>query len=247
MSDVLVLCYHSLSPTWDADLALAPDEFERQIDHLLHRGWHPCTFADAVLAPPAAKTLAITFDDAFASVKTYAAPVLSERGAPATVFAPTAFMSGGATLTWPGIEHWRQTDAAGELRAMDWSDLAELAELGWEIGSHTRTHPHLTRLGDSELAHELVESRKECAQALGRDCLTIAYPYGDVNERVADAASAAGYLAGAALASHLARLGAHRHPRIGVYNADGAWRYRLKVSRAMRELRAMRRWPGSPG
>jgi peptidoglycan/xylan/chitin deacetylase (PgdA/CDA1 family) len=246
MSDVLVLCYHALSPTWGAELSTTPEAFEQQIAQLLRRGWHPSTFADAVLSPPSRKTLAITFDDAFASVDRYAVPVLERYGAPATVFAPTAFMSGGKSLSWPGIEHWGKSGDAHELEAMDWTDLAALTERGWEIGSHTRTHPRLSQLGDSELARELVESREECTRALGLDCVTIAYPYGDVNERVADAARAAGYLAGAALSGHLARLGPHRHPRVGIYYADTSWRFGLKVSRAMRELRATGLWPGSP-
>ena len=48
---------------------------------------------DAVLDPPAAKTLAVTFDDGFASVLERAEPILSSLGLVATVFAPTSFMS----------------------------------------------------------------------------------------------------------------------------------------------------------
>jgi peptidoglycan/xylan/chitin deacetylase (PgdA/CDA1 family) len=243
MSDTLVLCYHALSPTWDTDLSITPDAFEQQIELLLRRGWHPSTFADAVLSSPRRKTLAITFDDAFASVKRYALPVLECHGAPATVFAPTAFMSGAKALSWAGMDQWGESGDAHELEAMDWADLATLAEHGWEIGSHTRTHPHLTQLGDSELARELVDSREECARALGRDCLTIAYPYGDVDDRVAEAARDAGYLAGGVLSGQLVRLGPHRHPRVGIYNTDVAWRFRLKLSRPLRELQATRLWP----
>jgi peptidoglycan/xylan/chitin deacetylase (PgdA/CDA1 family) len=243
MSDVVVLCYHAFSSTWSAELSLAPEEFERQIGQMLRRGWHPTTFIDAVLRPPARRTLAITFDDAFESVKTYAVPVLARHGVPATVFAPTAFLAGGETLAWPGIDHWQRTDDSTELTAMGWTDLAELAGRGWEIGSHTRTHPRLTQLTDAELELELAGSREECARRLGRECLTIAYPYGDVDERVADAARRAGYRAGGALSSRLTRLGPYRYPRVGIYRADVSWRFRLKASRPMRELRASKLWP----
>jgi peptidoglycan/xylan/chitin deacetylase (PgdA/CDA1 family) len=243
VTDVLVLCYHAVSPTWEADLSLAPEEFEHQVDYLLDRGWHPMTFADAVLGAPARRKLAITFDDAFASVKTYAAPVLASRGAPATVFVPTAFPSTGRALAWPGTEQWQATAHAGELSPMGWSDLDELAQAGWEIGSHTRTHPRLTQLADAELERELADSKEECTRQLGRTCDTIAYPYGDVDRRVADAARRVGYRAGAALSSRLERLGPHRHPRVGIYHGDVAWRFRLKASRPMRELRASMLWP----
>jgi peptidoglycan/xylan/chitin deacetylase (PgdA/CDA1 family) len=243
MTDVLVLCYHAISPTWDAELSVTPDEFEYQVDYLLGRGWHATTFADAVLNAPARRTLAITFDDAFASVKTFAAPVLGRLGAPATVFAPAAFPSSGRNLDWPGIDHWELTPHATELIPMSWADLGELAELGWEIGSHTLTHPRLTQLDEAELEHELADSREECTRRLGRRCESIAYPYGDVDARVASAARRLGYSAGAALSSRLARLGPFRHPRVGVYHGDDRGRFRLKAARPMRELRASRFWP----
>jgi hypothetical protein len=44
MTVPLVLCYHALSPTWEAELSITPDAFERQIELLLRRGWHPATF-----------------------------------------------------------------------------------------------------------------------------------------------------------------------------------------------------------
>jgi peptidoglycan/xylan/chitin deacetylase (PgdA/CDA1 family) len=245
MPDVVVLCYHALSPSWDAELSVTPGEFERQIDHLLRRGWRAVTFAEAVLAPPVRRTLSITFDDAFASVKRYAVPILARHGVPATVFAPTAYMDGEARFAWPGVEHWQRTPSAGELDALDWDDLGELAELGWEIGSHTRTHPHLTQLDEPTLQRELEASREEVEGHLGRACDTIAYPYGDVDARIVEAARRAGYRAGAALSGALTRLGPHRYPRVGIYHGDSWPRFQLKAARPMRMLRATRLWPGS--
>jgi peptidoglycan/xylan/chitin deacetylase (PgdA/CDA1 family) len=241
MTDVLVLCYHALSPTWESELSLTPETFEYQVRHLLDRGWHPTTFAAAVLEPPASRTLAITFDDAFASVKRYAAPVLARLGAPATIFAPTAFI-GGRPLSWAGLDTWQDTPDAGELDAMTWDDLGALAKLGWEIGSHTQTHPRLTELSAPDLERELVESRDECSRILGVACRSIAYPYGDVDARVADAARRVGYCAGAALPSRLERLGPYRYPRVAIYRHDASWRFRLKAARPVRELRASKLW-----
>ena len=130
-------------------------------------------------------------------------PILSSLGMPATVFAPTSFMSERQPLQWSGIDHWLQTDAAPELRGMSWEDLGRLHEDGWEVGSHTRTHPRLTNLDDAAVRDELAQSRHEIATQLSAPCETVAYPYGDVDARVADAAESAGYLAGAALASGL--------------------------------------------
>jgi peptidoglycan/xylan/chitin deacetylase (PgdA/CDA1 family) len=242
VSDQLVLCYHAVSPTWDAELSVTPEALERQIAFFTRRGWHATTFTAGVLNPDPGRTLAITFDDAFASVKHYALPILSELGVPATVFAPTAFLDGEPELRWAGVDHWGSSPHAAELAPMRWADLRELAEAGWEIGSHTRTHPHLTLLDDESLERELSESRDQCARRLGRACDSIAYPYGDVDDRVAAASRRAGYRAGAALSSSLERLGPLRHPRVGIYRADDWRRFRLKASRPMRGLRASRLW-----
>jgi peptidoglycan/xylan/chitin deacetylase (PgdA/CDA1 family) len=242
VGDVLILCYHALSPAWEDPLAVPPDEFERQLTHLLRRRWHPMTFTAAVLAPASGRALAITFDDAFASVFKHAAPVLEHYGAPATVFVPSGFISSG-TLSWPGISHWEHSPHAPELHAMSWDDLGQLADRGWEIGSHTVSHPHLTELDDERLSAELDGSREDLTGRLGTRPTSIAYPYGDVDPRVAAQAADSGYQAGAALSSRLARLGPLRSPRVGIYRVDRSWRFRLKVAHGMRGLRASRVWP----
>lgn len=236
-TDVLVLCYHAVSPTWDAALSVTPDALERQLTWLVREGWRGATFRDVVLAGPIGRTLVVTFDDAFRSVIDLAYPVLSGLGLPATVFAPTSFMSHRQTLVWPGIEHWGTT-APSELEGMSWDDLGLLAEVGWEIGSHTRTHPHLSTLDDAALHAELADSRTEVACQLDRACDTVAYPYGDVDERVAAAASFAGYAGGVALSPSLYNPGPHRWPRVGIYHPDDWWRFRAKVNRSSRLLRA---------
>ncbi|MFZ0040423.1 MAG: polysaccharide deacetylase family protein [Solirubrobacteraceae bacterium] len=228
MKSSLVLCYHAVSPAWEADISVTPEALERQVGGLLRRGWRVASFREAMTAP-APGTMAITFDDAFHSVHEHALPVLRALGVTATVFAPTAFMATG-TLAWPGIDHWLQGPSAGELRAMTWSDLGELAELGWEIGSHTCTHPRLTQLDDAALTRELTESRQECARQLDRVCDTLAYPYGDFDERVARRATEAGYVACATLTPLRATLGADTGSRVGIYHEDTWLRFRLKTS-----------------
>ncbi len=220
---------------------MTPDDLERQIGFLISRGWRATTFSEAVLNPTGRRTLAITFDDAFASVCRYAVPILAGFGVPGTVFAPTSCILTGR-LGWAGIEHWENSPALAELMAMSWDDLGALADSGWEIGSHTRTHPHLTQLDAESLALELEGSREDFASQLGRPSDVIAYPYGDVDARVAERAASAGYRAGAALSSQLKRLGPYRQPRVGIYHEDAWWRFQLKTARAMRELRASPAW-----
>lgn len=231
MSELLVLCYHAISPKWSAALSVTPDAFERQVSNLVRHGWTSATFSEVIRQRPTSRTVAFTFDDAFASVKTYALPVLAQLDAKATVFAPTDYISRQAPLAWSGLEQWEQSADADELTPMTWDDLGELAELGWEIGSHSRTHPLLTSLDDDALATELCESRAECAERIGRPVTAIAYPYGDVDDRVAAHTRHAGYAAAAALAWPSPESHRYRYPRMGVYHKDSWPRFRLKLAR----------------
>ena len=90
---------------------------------------------------------------------------------------------------------------------------------------------------------ELVESKATVEERLGRDCVTLAYPYGDYDERVVAAAGAAGYAAAGTLPARLPPARPLAWPRLGVYHGDDERRFRLKVSRVMRRLRGSRLWP----
>ncbi len=70
---------------------------------------------------------------------------------------------------------------------------------GMEFGSHTHTHPILSRLEPAQLEAELTESRRILERELGRPCEVISYPVGmgeAVDGDVATAARRAGYRLG---------------------------------------------------
>jgi peptidoglycan/xylan/chitin deacetylase (PgdA/CDA1 family) len=240
VSHPIVLCYHAVSESWSAPLSVTPHELERHIRLLIARGYRSETFTQAILAPPAARTVAVTFDDAYRSVFELAFPILSRCGLRGTVFVPTAFAGSGSPMAWPGIDHWLGGPHEADLLPMSWDQLRRLAEAGWEIGSHTRTHPRLTQLDDESVAHELADSRRECEEGLGRPCRSLAYPYGDHDQRVVQAAREAGYAAACTLPGRWHPPDPHCWPRIGVYYPDHGVRFRLKISPVLRRLRAGR-------
>lgn len=235
--DTLILCYHALSPTWPADLSVAPAAFAEQLGQLAKAGYRGVTFSDAVRRQARGKEVAVTFDDGFTSVVAHAKPVLDELGWPATLYAVTSFAEGGRPLCWDGIDHW-VGEYDDELRSLDWDGLRALRDDGWEIGSHTVTHPWLTRTDDETLERELAGSYAAVEEALG-ECESIAYPYGDVDERVIAAAGRAGYAYGAALPARWGEIGALEWPRVGVYRPDDLRRFRLKTSRLVRRTRSL--------
>ena len=247
MSDVLVLCYHAVSPRWPADLSVTPEAFERQLQLLVARGYRGATFHEAVTSPPDGPTLAVTFDDAYLSVLELAKPVMDRLGLVGTVFVPTDYPERDQPMAWPGIDQWLGGEHEDELRPMSWAQMRDLADGGWEIGSHTCSHPHLTELDIDTLDREMIVSRKECERHLGRPCMTIAYPYGDYDERVVAAAERAGYQGACTLPARFHEAQPLEWPRVGVYFGDDDRRFRMKVSPLMRRLRASRAWSAVDG
>ncbi|MCB0875114.1 MAG: polysaccharide deacetylase family protein [Solirubrobacterales bacterium] len=242
MTDVLVLCYHGVSDVWPAGSAVPAAQIERQISTLLDRGYVGATFRDAVAAPPSPRTFAVTFDDAFRSVYANARPVLDSLGVTGTVFVPTALVGSEQPMAWRGTDQWLGSPYEDELIPMSWDELGELGELGWELGSHSRTHPRLPTLNGDALRDEIGGSREDLETRTGTPCTSIAYPYGDYDEAVVDASRSAGFTAGGALAGRVRKPGAMLFPRVGIYGKDGAARFRLKASPAIRRLRASHLW-----
>lgn len=240
--NVLVLAYHAVSEDWEATLSVRTQRFEAQIARLAERGYRGVTFAEAVRGEYEGKAVAITFDDGYRSVLEVAKPILDAHGMPATAFLVTDHVGSERPMTWDGIDCWLDGPHADELIPMSWAEARQLVDDGWEIGSHTRTHPKLTEVDDARLREELEGSRAECERQLGRPCETIAYPYGDLDLRVEEAAMRAGYAGAAALAPRPGRPPAFCWPRTGVYQIDNRRSFEIKTSRTVRRLQRTRSW-----
>lgn len=74
-----------------------------------------------------------------------------------------------------------------------WEQAREMDASGLEIGSHTVTHPILTKVDESQLRHELVESRERLESILKRRVDLFCYPNGNYNSAVAIEVERAGY------------------------------------------------------
>jgi peptidoglycan/xylan/chitin deacetylase (PgdA/CDA1 family) len=80
-----------------------------------------------------------------------------------------------------------------EQAGMRAADIRALAAEGHEIGFHTLRHDYLPNLDDDQLAAAMVDGRETLAELAGAEVKVLAYPSGGVDDRVADAARAAGY------------------------------------------------------
>jgi len=220
--DLVILCYHAISDDWPGVGAVEPRALDRQVRHLLRRGYRPLTLSAALAADPGERRLVVTFDDAFHSVLERGLPILQRLGVPATLFVPTDFPAEAAPMTWSTLEQWLGTVHEAELHCMSWEGVRRLAGLGWEIGSHTCSHPKLTELPRDEAAEELVRSKRVCEDELQRPCPSLAYPFGLRDPRVVALASEAGYERGVTLGDRL--LGARERERPLELSREGIYR-----------------------
>lgn len=119
-------------------------------------------------------SVVLTFDDGYKDMLTTVAPELESRGWSATVFLACR------------LTDQEKAPFAPWARLLSWSEADELRRAGWEIGSHTLTHPDLCLLGAEELEREVADSRSEIEQRLGCPVVSFAAPFGAVNQQVVD-------------------------------------------------------------
>ena len=126
---------------------------------------------------------------------------------------------------------------------MSWEELGGLAERGWEIGSHTCSHPHLTELDDASLDDELRRSqgglRGPPRPRLRLDRLPVRRPRRCASSRPR---GAPGTGRPGTLPSRMDSRDPLRWPRVGIYYGDDLRRFQAKVSPLVRGLRASRAW-----
>lgn len=78
-------------------------------------------------------------------------------------------------------------------RLLSWDDLRRLEREGLTVGSHSATHPLLTRVSPSRRADELVGSLRTLRSELGSAPPVFAYPAGEADDTVAADVAEAGY------------------------------------------------------
>lgn len=182
------------------------------------------------------RDVVVTFDDAFTSVDRVA-PALERLGARVIVFACPDYADERRPLEIPELA----AAAAAypeELRTMGWDELRALARReGFAVESHTLSHPHLTQLDDAELERQLRESRERIADELG-SCRLLAYPFGEEDARVNEAARTAGYDAAFGLPGDATGANRFSLPRAGVYRKDNTVRLVAKTVVSLQRVAA---------
>jgi peptidoglycan/xylan/chitin deacetylase (PgdA/CDA1 family) len=173
-----VVMLHGIDDTGSV-VSVTRDQLRSLVRSIRDAGHEVVPLLDLLRGKTDERSIALTFDDAFESVASSAAPLLRSLGAPATLFVATGVV--GKDNRWPG-----QDPNVPSFPTMSWDAVLRLAADGWSIESHSVHHPDLRKLDDRALDAELAESKFEIAKRIGRAPEVFAYPYGWFDRRVVD-------------------------------------------------------------
>ena len=188
---VPILMYHEIAgPTETrSHLAVSPSNFASQLAYLHDAGFQ--TITAGTLAENMngggdqlpERAVVLTFDDGFEDFYRQALPLLDRYGFTATLYVTTGWVRDAGPLP------------AGERpgRMLCWSQVAEVAGAGIEIGAHSRLHPQLDQLPRPQLREELRVSKAQLEDQLGQPVPGLAYPFGYSSAAVREEARAAGH------------------------------------------------------
>ena len=179
---VPILMYHAIRTAPPGarlpSLFVRPKELAAQVRGLRRAGYSAVTLQQVWDAwqdgtPLPRKPIVFSFDDGYASQVKIALPVLRRAG-------------------WVGVLNL----------ALDWVDdiggeaaVRRLIDAGWQIDSHSRTHPDLTKVSAQQLTDETAGARAEITRRFGVPANFFCYPSGRYDARVVAAVRKAGYLA----------------------------------------------------
>lgn len=180
----LFLMYHEIEsagrPLGDNDpgyvrYVVTEQKFTRQLESIRAAGLQGTTIGAALdnLRTGARPCIGLTFDDGSETDWLVAAPLLRSRGFNATFFIVAGLI--------------------GTPRFLSTNQLRELHGAGFEIGSHSMTHRHLSDLDEEDLHEELRASKDRLEQVISGPIVHLSCPNGRWSPRVARVAKEVGY------------------------------------------------------
>jgi len=167
------------------------------------------------------KNVNITFDDGFVDIYTYAFPIFKKYSIPFTIYLTTDFPNKKADIWWIQLEDYENFEnninmiyASGEnMRdimhekidsnnridlsndlTLSWQQLTEMLESGLcTIGSHSVSHPSLSRIPLQEAKREIFDSKRIIENKLGIMVNHFSYPHSMKNAEIESLVEKAGY------------------------------------------------------
>ncbi|MGV9678421.1 polysaccharide deacetylase family protein [Nocardia sp. NPDC003482] len=175
LGSVPILMYHQLSADPVSEYDQTPAEFRAELDRLYREDYRPVTVAEyaagTIDIPAGTHPVVLTFDDSTSSQLAF-----TPSGAPAPDTAVGILTDFAATH--PGFRatasFYVNNDSFGNAPgALKW-----LVEHGYEVGSHTATHPNLAGLDSASVQREFADNVRAIESATSIRVHTMALPLG---------------------------------------------------------------------
>ncbi len=175
---ISVLLYHRFDEDRYPTTTTSSAQFEQQMEYLRSNGYTVLSMDQLAacvegLHPVPEKAVVITIDDGFISEYERAVPTLRRYRYPFCIFV--------------------FTNGVGARGYMTWDQLRQVEGWGGVVGNHTHTHPRLINLSRQALEWEIARSQQILQKNLGRKARYFAYPFGQYDEAVRQAARSAGF------------------------------------------------------
>jgi peptidoglycan/xylan/chitin deacetylase (PgdA/CDA1 family) len=201
----VILMYHNVGKPREkavlGSLYVTPRMFRFQMRYLKTAGFKVVPLTEIAKFVRSGGTgdrlVALTFDDGYRDFYENAFPALKENNFPSTVFLVSDLV---------GKENlWDSADGKGREPLMDWDEILRLKKNGVAFGSHTRSHPFLSKLPVPRIEDEVANSKSHIEERLQIPVESFCYPYGDYDDRVLAAVEKAGYTAAVTIQRGLVR------------------------------------------
>ncbi|MFK8113555.1 MAG: polysaccharide deacetylase family protein [Rubripirellula sp.] len=170
-----VLFYHRVANSHPNDWTISRETFRQHIEYCIQNfemiglGEVQRRVREMDSCIPAAS---ITFDDGYADNCDFALPLLIQHKVPCTYFVTTDNVRNASPFP-------HDVSSGTPLRINNWNQIREMSDEGIEIGCHTRTHVDFSRVHDPNVVwREIVESKLEIEQQIGKRVRYFAFPYG---------------------------------------------------------------------
>lgn len=191
---VKVLMYHRVEsdgPCSDSyPWTVTVSQLRRHLQLITRWGYTPIcfedilTYNDGMLRLPK-RPVILTFDDGCSRTADNVMSVFSDFGARGTFF-----VLGNRLIT---SSEWDSGRGYRVVTLLNHRQVRELHTAGFEVGSHTMSHPNLTSIPPTEIEREVIDSKKALEDLLQEEIVTFAYPFGAVNHHAKRIVEDAGY------------------------------------------------------
>ncbi|MGL4671197.1 MAG: polysaccharide deacetylase family protein [Cetobacterium sp.] len=206
-------------------------QFDEQMKYLKNKGYETITFEDLLnnkykqRFDKDKKWIMLTFDDGYKDNYENAFPILKK------------YQFKGIIYILDGVKYnkWDVDDKNNpekEFPLMNVEELLEMQKYGIEFGGHTSTHPKLAELSLENVKKEIILSKNNIENLVGKELLSFAYPYGSLNEDVKKIAQESGYQFAVATDSGSITFSDDLFEirRVGIFPTNNLFNFKRKVS-----------------